>query len=241
MNSPLPPYGTNRIDIAILRRVLVDPDQAEFLLLISSNDILKGVFVVALFWAMWFSRKASSTTRNQIAAVAAISIVAIALGRLLALSMPFRVRPRFETAIPDNPFPPLSGTPADFFTEWSSMPSDHALLYFALATGLFLISRLVGAIALLHALLVISLPRVCLWLHYPSDIFAGAVIGVVLTLILFRPAVFLAERIGIARMFDHQPAIMYPLMFFASFQIASNFESLRQLLVALLRGLLSTD
>jgi hypothetical protein len=57
---------------------------------------------------------------------------------------------------------------------WSSFPSDHACLFFALATGLCLISPVIGGLALLHASLIVSLPRIYLGLHYPTDVLAGA-------------------------------------------------------------------
>lgn len=221
----------NGFDLEILHalRFSGEADSAFGILIqvVSTNYIFKGVFVAVLFWGLWLQRQADTRSRSQLVSVAAIGVIAIALGRLLAATMPFRVRPRFEPSLQYVAVPGDVGTRLE---TWSSMPSDHAVMYFALATGLFLINRKVGTIALMHALFVISLPRVGLWLHYPSDILIGAAIGIVVARLMFRTLTRLVEKTGTVPAFERHPAFMYPMMFLATFQIASNFESLRTLL-----------
>ena len=58
-----------------------------------------------------------------------------------------------------------------------SFPSGHAAFFFALATGVFFYRKWWGV--LFYALaLAIGLARVAAGLHWPSDILAGAVIGI---------------------------------------------------------------
>ena len=71
-------------------------------------------------------------------------------------------------------------------------PSDHATGAFAIAFALVLRDRLVGGIALVFAL-VLSFGRVALGAHYPSDVFAGAILGLAGALVLWIPA--LRERV----------------------------------------------
>lgn len=71
-------------------------------------------------------------------------------------------------------------------------PSDHATGAFAIAFALVLRDRLIGCIALVLAL-VLSIGRVALGVHYPSDVFAGAVLGLCAALLLWIP--WLRERI----------------------------------------------
>jgi undecaprenyl-diphosphatase len=71
-------------------------------------------------------------------------------------------------------------------------PSDHATAAFAIAFALVLRDRTIGIIALVLALLL-SVGRVALGAHYPSDVFAGAVLGLVAALVLWLPA--LRERV----------------------------------------------
>jgi undecaprenyl-diphosphatase len=69
-----------------------------------------------------------------------------------------------------------------------SFPSDHATAAFAIAVALFLRNRRVGWVALAMAS-VISLSRVAVAVHYPSDVLGGAVIGVLAALALWVPPV----------------------------------------------------
>jgi undecaprenyl-diphosphatase len=71
-------------------------------------------------------------------------------------------------------------------------PSDHATGAFAIAFALVLRDRLVGTIGLVLAL-VLSFGRVALGAHYPSDVFAGAVLGLAGALVLWIPV--LRERV----------------------------------------------
>jgi len=71
-------------------------------------------------------------------------------------------------------------------------PSDHATGAFAIAFALVLRDRRIGIPALALALLL-SVGRVALGVHYPSDVFAGAVLGLAAALVLWIPA--LRERV----------------------------------------------
>jgi undecaprenyl-diphosphatase len=67
-----------------------------------------------------------------------------------------------------------------------SFPSDHATGGFAIAVALLLRNRVAGLVALLVAILM-SVGRVAVGTHYPSDVLAGAAIGTAAALILFLP------------------------------------------------------
>jgi undecaprenyl-diphosphatase len=71
-------------------------------------------------------------------------------------------------------------------------PSDHATGAFAIAFALVLRDRVLGIVALALAL-VLSFGRVALGVHYPSDVFAGAVLGLAAALVLWIPV--LRERV----------------------------------------------
>jgi decaprenylphosphoryl-5-phosphoribose phosphatase len=73
--------------------------------------------------------------------------------------------------------PPLGGAPSSL-----SFPSAHATSSFGVATAMTRVDSL-GALAFLLAF-ALSLGRPYLGMHYPSDVLAGAVLGVVLGLIV---------------------------------------------------------
>jgi undecaprenyl-diphosphatase len=101
---------------------------------------------------------------------AALGPIAIALNYGIKLAVR-RPRPVLEG------LPPLGGAPSSL-----SFPSAHALSSFAVATAMVRVDpALAGALVVAVAL---SLSRPYLGMHYPSDVLAGAVLGVLLGLIV---------------------------------------------------------
>jgi membrane-associated phospholipid phosphatase len=63
-----------------------------------------------------------------------------------------------------------------------SFPSDHAVMAGATAAGLWLVSRALGGIATVAALLM-AVSRVYIAAHYPWDVAVGLVVGALVTLV----------------------------------------------------------
>lgn len=101
---------------------------------------------------------------------AALAPVAIGLNFAVKL-VARRPRPVLEG------LPPLGGAPSSL-----SFPSAHATSSFAVATAMTRVDSL-GALAFLLAL-ALALGRPYLGMHYPSDVLAGALLGVALGLIV---------------------------------------------------------
>jgi undecaprenyl-diphosphatase len=101
---------------------------------------------------------------------AAIAPVAIALNYLVKLIVK-RPRPVLEG------LPPLGGAPSSL-----SFPSAHATSGFAVATAMTRVEPL-GALAFVLAL-ALALGRPYLGMHYPSDVVAGALLGILLGLLV---------------------------------------------------------
>lgn len=59
----------------------------------------------------------------------------------------------------------------------NSFPSDSTALYAAVAAGIFSLNRLLGVVLFVLVILFVSLPRMFVGGHYPTDIFAGLVLG----------------------------------------------------------------
>jgi undecaprenyl-diphosphatase len=67
-------------------------------------------------------------------------------------------------------------------------PSDHATAAFAIAVAILLRKRGWGIVALIAAV-VVSIGRVALGLHYPSDVLGGALLGTAAALFLWIPPI----------------------------------------------------
>jgi undecaprenyl-diphosphatase len=79
-------------------------------------------------------------------------------------------------------------------------PSDHASGAFAIAVALLMRHRRAGLLALAMAA-AISVGRVMVGVHYPSDVAAGALLGTLCALVVWHPRVrgppsALADRLG---------------------------------------------
>jgi undecaprenyl-diphosphatase len=101
---------------------------------------------------------------------AVLAPIAIALNYLVKLVVR-RPRPVLEG------LPPLGGAPSSL-----SFPSAHATSSFAVATAMARVEPL-GALAFVLAI-ALALGRPYLGMHYPSDVLAGAVLGIALGLIV---------------------------------------------------------
>ena len=76
-----------------------------------------------------------------------------------------------------RPFVTLHLTP--LFPETSySFPSGHAIFFFALAMGIYMIDRPLGKVLFIAATFI-GLARIAGGVHWPSDILAGAVLGII--------------------------------------------------------------
>jgi len=68
----------------------------------------------------------------------------------------------------------------------AGFPSDHATASFAIAIAIFLRKRGWGAFAILAAA-ILSVGRVAVGYHFPSDVLAGAALGTAAALLLWAP------------------------------------------------------
>ena len=144
------------------------------------------------------------------------------------ISLPFHLRPLHTPGLAIHL---AHGVNPVTLNAFSSFSSDHAALFFALSVPLWRRSHWLGAAAALWTVLVICLPRVYLGYHWPSDVVAGAVMGVVLMLVLCRliGATALPDR-AIRFSASHPPAF-YALAWLFSLELAALFVDVRAFLL----------
>jgi undecaprenyl-diphosphatase len=188
-----------------------------------------GALIMSVFWWYWFRQSDPSTTqrtREHLTCTMLAAAVGLFTARFLAATLPFRLRPRFEPGL-HLAWP--AGSTSLSLVDWSAFPSDHAVMFSALAVGLCFVSRRMGLAALVYTVVIVSVPRVYFGLHYPTDIIAGVALGALAAYGLngaavrrqFAGRVLLWER--------RSPPVFYVGLFVVTFQFATMFNSVRQL------------
>jgi undecaprenyl-diphosphatase len=197
-----------------------------FVIFLTNSDLVKGGVVMAVLWTAWVVQAdEEKRTRAMILAGIAGALLALFLARVLAYMAPMRVRPLLAPNLHFHA--PLGLPPQTNWTSWSSFPSDHAALFFALAWPVWAISRRAGAALTAYIVTVICLPRLYIGIHYFTDVFAGAVIGLTCS-------AFISER-PISRLLinpilswsERYPVSFYLVFSLLTFQIATLFWDLR--------------
>lgn len=192
---------------------------------VAGNHLIKGGFLLLLFWWAWFKpTKSPEPVRKRLISTLIACFIAMTAARILALTLPFRLRPIHDDSI--SFLLPYS-MPRGMLEGWSSFPSDTAVLFFCLSTGIFFVSRKVGLLALAHTTLLICLPRIYLGMHYPTDIIAGGAVGVGIAW-LCNSSIFhnkISRHILVWE--TSKPQFFYPLLFLISYQIADMFNNSR--------------
>jgi undecaprenyl-diphosphatase len=188
---------------------------------IADSTILQGGVFVAFYWWLWFE---PSPRRREVITGLMGGIAAVLVSRALQVGLPFHARPLH---VPDLPVRLPIGVDPGTLNTFSSFPSDHAVLFFALSLPLWTRSRALGAAAMVWTLLIICLPRIYLGYHWPSDVIAGAVVGLGLMLAL-RPlisATGLPDRV--LRLEAAYPAAFYAAFCLVTLELAVMFYDLR--------------
>ena len=147
------------------------------------SDYLVPASLALTLLGLWFvGVERSVREKNQIGVLVALIAMALSSGLVLlinngALFYHGYFRPR--------PFVDLDVSLLFYEPTDSSFPANTAAAAFAIAAAVWCINKRAGAALLLLAV-VYGLARVYAGVHYPSDIIAGAMIGIVVALLVFK-------------------------------------------------------
>ena len=197
-----------------------------------------GLFMTAYWWA-WFrapkngGEPGNRDARDILFYTLLICVPAVLIARLMAWLLPFRARPIHTPELHLKvAFTLGEGIRA---WSWSSFPSDHAVLFCALSTGIYLVSRRLGCLMYLYTAVFILLPRVYLGYHYPSDLIAGAMLGVgigsTVRIVALRQMISGPAQ----RLLEWSPGLFYASLFQLSFQTSFFYEPLLYMALYTLR------
>jgi membrane-associated phospholipid phosphatase len=200
-------------------------DHAMYLLLF--NDFLKGVpFATALFllWAVPRTQQ-MDTERQAVLLILFATTLSLMIGRAIQ-SLIDSPRPLMAPEIAAM-YPPIF---YEYRLDWNAFPSDHMALYLTVAFGVFLVRRALGTALIGWCLVGVGFPRLYAGYHYPIDILGGmAVAAASLVLIWLMRGWFRPWFRKALQLAGHYPALATAAMFCLCFQIATVFNTVREL------------
>ncbi|QGZ59047.1 phosphatase PAP2 family protein [Paraburkholderia acidiphila] len=214
--------------LGALTQLQFSPQVNHAIVVIADLYTFKGYLLIPLLWWIWVQPNERRDWRREIVlATLASALIALTVGRLLARCLPFRERPLFTPELHLH----FASSPVQFagLMNWSSFPSDHAMLWMAVATGIFIVWRGIGVLAFLAVAVFVCFPRAYLGYHYPTDLLAGALIGVVITWIMTRRAVRRRTVKPAMRYIMRYPGPAVALGFMLCFELVTQFDDLLRL------------
>jgi undecaprenyl-diphosphatase len=189
-----------------------------------STLLAGGLYVAVLCWLWAEALQQGPQSQRRVVRMLIALVMALAIGRAAQVLAPYRPRPLADPGLaiawPPNP-------DADQLSNWSSMPSDHALYFMALATAFWFRARWLGVAIGTWSLLTGLLPRIYFGQHYPSDVVVGAAIGIAVAIVAMTvplPARLLDLPATLARRF---PAPFYALAMLVALETATMFFETR--------------
>jgi membrane-associated phospholipid phosphatase len=133
-----------------------------------------GLLVLLALYAAWTARARADQARMA-------AVLWLGIGTVLSIGCGLALKQLFRESRPCQVIHVATVQacpgPADY-----SFPSDHTVFAVALATGLWIVSRRLGVIATVLAVIE-GFSRVYLGQHYPHDVIAGASVSIVILLV----------------------------------------------------------
>jgi undecaprenyl-diphosphatase len=199
----------------------------ELIVWISNSNLLKGGVVIGIIWWLWFPdedvrRKREALLAAMIASFPAL-VFAWILSRIISRPRPLSEATQFLFRVP-------YGLKATGWVSAGSFPSDHAVLFFALATGILFASHRAGWFTFVYVSIIICLPRLYVGAHYTTDILGGAAIGISVAWLANRRAIRNPLTSWALRWMDAKPGEFYCFSFLVTYLMADLFEPLLSLL-----------
>ena len=202
----------------------LSPSFDNSILYLSDFNIIKMLPMIIILTYFWFKGNNKLIVRQNIIKGILGSFIAMFLARILAKTLPFRLRPFND---PDLHLITPDFMQLVYFEKLSSFPSDHATLGFALATTVLFIHFKWGIAAFLHVLILICLPRIYLSLHFPSDILCGAALGIGVTYATLKLEIFKPLIRTVLLINDKFPKSFYLFATALAVEFATMFSVLR--------------
>lgn len=160
----------------------------DHLVQLAVNEYFVPATLSLIIFYLWYAKRKNYKISQKALPIAFFSVIVTNL--IFELSNHFIIRSRPFAELPTNL---LFYKPTD-----PSFPSNAAAVSFVLATAIFLADRRFGVFSLLLASFY-SFSRVYAGVHFPLDVIAGALSGILITFLFSRLSKFIEFTNNLAR------------------------------------------
>lgn len=208
-----------------------------FVYQVAQGHLFKGAVLLSIITFAWFKVDMidNAIKKRKFLMVIIAAIVAMIIARFLALCLPFRYRPLHD---PDLQLQASFSVQQWELNGWSSFPSDHMALFFAISLSIYFIHKQLGRVALLYTAIFIGIPRLLLGFHFFTDELVGMMIGCFSAWLGYSYMLHSKAMDKLIEFQEQKPAYFYPLLVLFISQLYEMFESARDLFKLLIKALL---
>ncbi|WP_125761798.1 undecaprenyl-diphosphatase [Companilactobacillus hulinensis] len=168
----------NQIDITIFRMI---NNMAGFSKISDDIGILFAkylVYILALVMIyLWFSKRKDLQYRKMLTLSFISCVISEFVGKFIAGKIYFHLQP---FAVLSNVHQLINKSVGNSF------PSDHTIVFFSIMTIFFIYSKSKQRYWYLILATVVGLSRMFVGVHYPIDVFVGASIGTIISIITYE-------------------------------------------------------
>jgi membrane-associated phospholipid phosphatase len=200
-----------------------------------THPTLQGVIALSLVWCCWFSGINAELRARIVSGVFAAVCAALVAG-FLQYTLPTAPKPIFDPMI-ELHLPPVLGDieslKATALANSHTFPSERATMFAGLAIAILLVRLKLGLIAI-GCTMAAEIARIYLGLHYPTDILGSFSLAAVMVWLAQMQS---ASGLGLRfiRWESTSASTFYMCAFFASYQMTTAFQDLRDLVAKILR------
>lgn len=193
---------------------------------VAHNHLFKGAVLLSIMVYAWFKSDIVDGVlkKTSFLLVFAVAVMAEAMARMIAMFSPFRYRPAYDPEL--HLQTPYSVNEA-VLNHWSSFPSDHMALFFAIAISIYFLHKQSGWVAIAYTTIFIGVPRLLLGYHFLTDELAGMLIGCLSAWLGYSYLIHTRAMAALVAFSEQKPAYFYPLLMVFVCQLYEMFESVR--------------
>jgi len=196
-----------------------------------TKEMFSNVFLVTFVVYAWFSTDDEDRQAGILVGVI-MSFVSGMLSRCIQVGVPSHLRPMQD---PQVQFGLPQGVLPHAYNHWPSFPSDHAAVMFGLACTVYYAHRNAGLFAFALAL-PLNITRIYLGFHSPTDVIAGAMLGIIVVMSTHSLKSSLLVRKIMQRKAMNK-GIFFALSFYFCFGVGTLFSDYRDVGAEIAHGM----